>query len=78
MLKAQFISAYVSCLLQEWENAKKSQVNIDHCNTYYKIGICKNAYGPKNLWKYHSPNQAGKTPQPVNRMSFVYSCDTNE
>ncbi len=47
--KAQFISAYVSCLLQECEKVKKSQVNIDHCNTYYKIGIPKNEYGPKSL-----------------------------
>jgi hypothetical protein len=53
-------------------------MNIDHCNTYYKIGICKNEYGPKSQWKRYSPNQAGKTPQPVKRKSFVYSCNTNE
>jgi hypothetical protein len=53
-------------------------VNIDHCNTYFDIGICNNEYGPKSLWKRCSPNQASKTPQPVKMMSFVYSCDTNE
>ncbi len=68
----------MSCPLQEREKVNKSQVNIDHCNTYYKIGIRKNECGPKSIWKRCSPNQAGKTPQPVNRMSFVYSCDTNE
>ncbi len=78
MLKAWFISAYVSFLLQEREKVKKSQVNIDHCNTYYKISIHKNEDGSESLWKCHSPNQAGKTPQPVKRMSFVYSYDTNE
>jgi hypothetical protein len=63
---------------QEREKVKKSQVNTDHCNTYYKIGICKNKYDPESLWKHRPPNQAGKTPQPVKRMSFVYSYDTNE
>jgi hypothetical protein len=53
-------------------------VNIDHCNTYYKIGIHKNEYSPESLGKHRAPNQAGKTPQPVKRMSFVYSCYTNE
>jgi hypothetical protein len=78
MLKAQFILAYVTCQYQEREKVKKSQVNIDHCNTYYKIDIHKNEYGPESLWKCRSPNQAGRIPQPIKRMSFVYSCDTNE
>ncbi len=51
---------------------------IDHCNTYYMIGIRKNEHGPKSLWKQHFPNQAGKTLQPVKRMSLVYSYDTYE
>jgi hypothetical protein len=78
MIKAHFISAYWSCLLQERKKVNKSQVNIDHCNTYYKIGICKNEYSPGSLWKHCAPNQAGETPLPEKRMSFVYSCHTNE
>ncbi len=76
--KAQFITAYMSCQLQDREKVKKLQVHIDHCNTYYEIGICKNEYAPKSLWKHCPPNQVGKTLQPVTKMSFVYSCDTNE
>jgi hypothetical protein len=35
-------------------------------------------YGEDNHWKHCVPNQAGKHAQPVKRISFVYSCDTNE
>jgi hypothetical protein len=30
---------YLSCLLFDWEKVKKSKVTIDHCSTYYEIGI---------------------------------------
>jgi hypothetical protein len=71
-LKAQFILLYVSCLLRVWQKVTKSNLNIDHCKTYYKISICKYQFSPENLWKHC---QSGK---PVKNISFVYSCDKKE
>ncbi len=73
MLKAQFILLYFSCLLHDRQRVTKSNINIDHCKTYYEIGICKFQFGPENLWKHHQSST-----QPVKRISFVYSCDTKE
>jgi hypothetical protein len=55
-----------------------SNVDINQCKSYYDIGICMEEYGEDNHWKRHVPNQAGKHTQLVKRISFVYSCDTNE
>ncbi len=49
MLKSTFISVYVSCLLHEWKKVTKSNINVDHCNMYYDIGICKHQFGPESL-----------------------------
>jgi hypothetical protein len=51
MLKAQFISVYISCLLRDWVKVTKSNIKIDHCKTYYDIGICKHQFGSESLWK---------------------------
>ncbi len=39
VLKPWFIWKYLSCLLLDWEKVKMTKVNIDHCYTYYEIGI---------------------------------------
>jgi hypothetical protein len=51
MLKSTFILVYDSCLLRQWKNVTKSNINVDHCNTYYDIVICKHQFGPESLWK---------------------------
>jgi hypothetical protein len=71
MLKAQFISVYISCLLHHWVKVTKSNINIDHCKIYYDIGICKHQFGSESLWKH-----AGEKNSPVKKISFVYSYDT--
>jgi hypothetical protein len=49
----------------------KSNINIDHCNTYYVIGIRKHRFGSESLWK-----RAREKKSPVKKISFVYSYDT--
>jgi hypothetical protein len=39
VLKPWFIWKYLSCLLLDWEKVNKMKVIIDHCYTYYEIGI---------------------------------------
>ncbi len=70
-LKAQFILVYISCLLRDWVKVTKSNINIDHCKTYYDIGIHKHQFGSENLWK-----RTGSNNTPVKKISFVYSFDT--
>jgi hypothetical protein len=71
MLKAQFILVYISCLLRDWVKVTKSNINIDHCKTYYDIGIRKHQFGSESLWK-----RTGELKTPVKKISFVYSYDT--
>jgi hypothetical protein len=71
MLKSTFISVYVSCLLCEWKKVTKSNINVDHCNTYYDIGIHKHQFGPESLWKCTRAKNS-----PVTKVSFVYSYDS--
>ncbi len=71
MLKAQFISVYISCLLRDWVKVTKSKTNIDHCKTYYDIGICKHQFGSESIWK-----SAREKKSSVKKISFVYSFDT--
>ncbi len=71
MLKSTFISVYVSCLLRQWKNVTKSNINDDHCNTYYDIGIRKHQFGPESLWKC-----TGAKNSTVTKVSFVYSYDS--
>jgi hypothetical protein len=69
MLKAQFILVYIS-LLCDWVKVTKSNINIDHCKTYYDIGIRKNQFNSESLWKC-----AGEKKSPVKKISFVYTSD---
>ncbi len=55
----------------------KSNVNINHCKSYYEIGICMEEYREDSLWKHCVSKDASKTGPSVKRVSFVYSCDTN-
>ncbi len=68
MLKSTFISVYVSGLLREWKKVTKSNINVDHCNTYYDISIRKHQFGPESLRK-----RTGAKNSPVTKVSFVYS-----
>jgi hypothetical protein len=78
MLKAQFIGAYLETLFKQREQIMMSNVDINHCKSYYEIGIHMEEFGEDNHQKHCVPNQAGKLAQPVKRISFMYSCDTNE
>jgi len=71
LLKAEFISKYLNCLLRQWMKLKKTKIIAEHCNTYYEIGIRKQEFGSESLWKRRN-NKV------VKRMSFVYSCDSKE
>jgi hypothetical protein len=70
MLKSAFCAVYISCLLRQWKQVTKSNINVDHCNTYYDIGIRKHQFGSESIWK-----RIGAKNSPVNRVSFVYSHD---
>jgi hypothetical protein len=50
MLKAQFIGVYLETLFKESKKVIKSNVNINHCKSYYEIGIRMEEYGEDNLW----------------------------
>ncbi len=78
MPKAQFIGVYLETLFKEREKVIKSNVDINHCKSHYEIGIRMEEYGEDNLWKRHVSKDASKTGLPVKRVSFVYSCDTND
>jgi len=71
LLKPEFISKYLNCLLRQWMKVKKTKIIAEHCNTYYEIGIRKHEFGSESLWKRRN-NKV------VKRMSFVYSCDSRE
>jgi hypothetical protein len=71
MLKSAFLAVYISCLLRQWKQVTKSNINVDHCNTYYDIGIRKHQFGSESIWKC-----TGAKNSPVNRVSFVYSHDS--
>ncbi len=51
MLKPWDIWKYLSCLLLDWEKVKQKKVNIDHCYTFYEIGIQKYEFGIERKWK---------------------------
>jgi hypothetical protein len=78
MLKAHFTRVYLETLFKEREKVMKSNVDINHCKSYYEIGICMEEYGEENLWKHCVSKDASKTGPPVKRVSCVYSCDTND
>jgi hypothetical protein len=78
MLKAQFIGVYLETLFKEREKVMKSNVNVNHCKSYYEIGICMEEYGEDNLWKNCVSKDASRTGPPMIMFSFVYSCDTND
>ncbi len=68
----------MSCLLLDWENVKKTKVNIDHCYTYYEIGIQKYEFGIESKWKHHNSTDSCKEGAPVKRLSFVYLTENND
>jgi hypothetical protein len=78
MLKAQFIGVYLETLFKERENAITANFNTNHCKSYYEIGICMEEYGEEIFWKRRVSKDASKTGPPVKRVSFLYSCDTND
>jgi hypothetical protein len=77
VLKPHFIWKCLSCLLLDWEKVKKTKVNIDHCYTYYEIGIQKYEFGIESKWKLCNSTDSRKKGAPVKRLSFVYSSENN-
>jgi hypothetical protein len=77
VLKPWFIWKYLSCLLLDWEKVNKTKVNIDHCYTYYEIGIQKYEFGIESKWKRHNSTDSRKQETPVKRLSVVYSSENN-
>ena len=71
LLKPEFISKYLNCLLRQWMKLKKTKIIAEHCNTYYEIGIRKQEFGSESLWKRRNKKV-------VKRMSFVYSSDSKD
>jgi hypothetical protein len=61
MLKAQFIRVYLETYFKESEKVMKSNVDINHCKSYYEIGICMEEYGEDNHWKRPVSKDASKT-----------------
>jgi hypothetical protein len=51
LLKPEFISLYLKCLLRDWMRVKKTKINAEHCNTYFEVGIRKQEFGDESLWK---------------------------
>jgi hypothetical protein len=78
MMKVQFIGVYLETLFKKIEKVMKSNVDINHCKSYYEIGICMEEYGEDYLWKHHVSKDTSKIGPPVKRVSFVYLCDTND
>ncbi len=54
-----------------------TNIDIEHCETYCEINICQHEFGSESVWKRVQKSN-GKPPQTVKRLSFVYSCDTND
>ena len=68
MVKSIFIRGYLAQLL-----SRHQQNNIDsnHCHTYEDINIRKEEFGLESVWK-----RTPSTNKLINRVFFVYSCDT--
>ncbi len=77
VLKPRFIWKYLSCLLLDLLKVKKTKINIDHCYTYYEIGIQKYEFGIESKWKSRNSNDSCKQGAPVKRLSYVYSSENN-
>ena len=67
VLKSNFIETYMKTLLS---GIKHSNIDINHCETYYDINIRQREFGKSNDWK------RTKQAKTISRMSFVFSCDT--
>jgi hypothetical protein len=63
-----FIIGYLAQLLSRHQ---QSNIDSNHCLTYEDINIRKEEFGLKSVWK-HTPS----TNKLINRVFFVYSCDT--
>jgi hypothetical protein len=68
----------LSFLLFDWEKVKKTKVKIDHCYTYYEVGIQKYEFGVESKCKHCNSTDSCKQGAPVKRLSFVYSSENND
>ncbi len=68
----------MSCVLLDWEKDKKKKVNIDHCYTYYEIGIQKYDFGIESKGKRRNSTDCCKHGAPVKKLSFVYTSENND
>jgi hypothetical protein len=73
LIKPELVTGYLQCLLADIV----TNIDIEHCETYYEINIRQNEFGSVSLWKRVQKNN-GKPPQNINILSFVYSCDTTD
>ena len=73
LIKPELVTGYLQCLLADIV----TNIDIEHCETYYEINIHQNEFGSVSLWKRVQKNN-GKPPQNINILSFVYSCDTTD
>ena len=68
MVKSVFIRGYLAQLLSRH---RQSNIKSNHCHTYEDINIRKEEFGIESVWK-----RTPSTNKLVNRVCFVYSCDT--
>jgi hypothetical protein len=65
-LNQSFVTGYLQCLLADIV----TNIDIEHCETYYEINIRQNEFGSVSLWKRVQKTN-GKPPQNINIISFV-------
>jgi hypothetical protein len=68
MVKSLFIRGYLAQLLSCHGS---SNIDSNHCHTYEDINIRKEEFGVESVWK-----RTPSTNKLVNRVCFVYSCNT--
>ncbi len=68
MVKSLFIRGYLAQLLLRHGS---SNIDSNHCHTYEDINIRKEEFGVESQWK-----RTPSTNKLVNRVCFVYSCNT--
>ena len=69
VIKAGFIRGYISTVM---DGVQGSIIDPNHCDTYYDINLRMEEHGAANKWRRNANDKT------TSRISFVYSCDTND
>ena len=69
MVKAGFLRGYISTVM---DGVQGSIIDPNHCDTYYDINLRMEEFGAANKWRRNANDKT------TSRISFVYSCDTQE